>query len=85
MVGFSCGASLALGLALPPLLSQPDDVASTSAAAFVISYGFAMIISLLGGAAWDISGVARFAFLPIMIGALPVLILAPGIRFQSRP
>jgi MFS transporter, CP family, cyanate transporter len=85
MVGFSCGASLALGLALPPLLSQPDEIASTSAAAFVISYGFAMIISLLGGAAWDISGVARFAFLPIMISALPVLILAPGIRFPSRP
>jgi CP family cyanate transporter-like MFS transporter len=84
MLGFSCGASLALGLALPPLLSPPDDVARTSAAMFAISYGFAMIISLLGGAAWDISGAAGFAFLPIMIGALPVLILAPGIQFQSR-
>jgi CP family cyanate transporter-like MFS transporter len=85
MIGFCCGVSLTLGLALPPLLSQPDDVARTSAATFVISYGFAMIISLLCGAAWDISGIAGFAFLPIMMGALPVLILAPGIRFQSSP
>jgi CP family cyanate transporter-like MFS transporter len=84
MLGFSCGASLALGLALPPLLSQPDDVARTSAATFAISYGFAMIVSLFGGAAWDLSGVVGFAFLPILIGALPVLILAPGIRFQAQ-
>jgi CP family cyanate transporter-like MFS transporter len=84
MLGFSCGASLALGLALPPLLSEPDDVARTSAATFAISYGFAMLISLFSGAAWDISGVAGFAFLPIILSALPVLILAPGIRFQNK-
>lgn len=84
LLGFSCGASLALGLALPPLLSQPNDVARTSAAMFAISYGFAMVISLLSGAAWDISGIASFAFLPIALSALPILILAPTIPFNRQ-
>src|SRR5581483_1648860 len=48
LAGFSLGAGLTLGLALPPLLcSNPDDVAPTSAAAFAIAYGFAMLVSFI--------------------------------------
>jgi MFS transporter, CP family, cyanate transporter len=83
VIGFTCGAALPLAFALSPLLCKdPDDVARTSAAAFAISYGFAMIVSLLGGVAWDISGVAGFAFLPIAIGALPIMLLASTIPFK---
>lgn len=78
LAGFSLGAALVLALALAPLLcSNPDDVAVTSAAAFAISYGFAMMVSLLSGAAWDLVGNVNAAFIPILLGGLPILLTAP--------
>ena len=78
LVGATCGAALVLGLALAPLLCRnPDDVARTSAAAFAISYGFAMLISFVSGAAWDTAGNVDAAFVPILVGTLPILIFTP--------
>jgi CP family cyanate transporter-like MFS transporter len=65
LLGFGQGASLMLGLALPPLLSRPDDVARTSAAMFTISYALAGLIGIAGGVAWDLTGIATAAFVPI--------------------
>jgi MFS transporter, CP family, cyanate transporter len=84
--GFAIGAAFALCLTLPPLLSTPQEVARVSAAMFTISYGGAMAVAVLSGAAWDIAGVESFAFLPIVLSALPLLVLAPTIRFdRNRP
>ncbi|HLZ02471.1 MAG TPA: MFS transporter [Bradyrhizobium sp.] len=78
LAGFSLAASLVLALALAPLLcNNPDDVALTSAAAFAISYGFAMLISLLSGVAWDLAGNVNAALIPILFGSFPVLVAAP--------
>jgi hypothetical protein len=30
---------------------------------------------------WDLTGDVRFAFLPMALGALPLLLLAPSLRF----
>jgi CP family cyanate transporter-like MFS transporter len=78
VVGFSCGAALSLGLALAPLLcDDPNDVALTSAAALAIGYGFAMLVSFIAGVAWDLAGNAGAAFIPILLGCLPILIATP--------
>ena len=82
LLGFACGAALALGLALSPLLSEPHDVPRVSAAMFTVSYMFAMAISVLSGAVWDWTGFVRFAFLPIALSALPIILLTSGIRFK---
>jgi MFS transporter, CP family, cyanate transporter len=50
LLGFACGAALALGLALSPLLSEPSDVPRVSAGMFTISYLVAMLVSVLAGA-----------------------------------
>ena len=63
-LGFAAGFGFALALTLPPLLSAPDDVARTAAAMFTISYSLGVIISVLGGAAWDFGADPRFAFPP---------------------
>jgi CP family cyanate transporter-like MFS transporter len=85
LVGFTCGAALVLGLALAPLLcSNPDDVARTSAAAFAISYGFAMLISFVSGAAWDAAGNVDAALIPIFLGTLPILILTPTLALGRK-
>jgi len=76
---------VALGLALPPLLCRhPDDVARTSAAAFSISFSFAMLISFLSGTAWAMAGKVDAALIPILLGTLPISILAPTLALRRK-
>ncbi|MBN9596853.1 MAG: MFS transporter [Afipia sp.] len=75
LIGFACAVILTLVLALPALLIAPDDVPRMSAGVFTLGYGFAMTMSILGGIAWDISGKAMFAFLPVTVWLLPAVIL----------
>jgi CP family cyanate transporter-like MFS transporter len=79
-LGFSAAGVLALSLALPAILSAPADIGRMAAAMFTIGYGLAVVLTVLGGALWDLSADARFAFLPIAVGALPLVLLAPSIR-----
>src|SRR6266849_7466799 len=81
-LGVCFGVALPLGLALPPLLVAPSDLARTSAAMFTISYALAMAISVAGGAMWDFTGHPAFAFLPIGLIVLPLVLLTPTIRFD---
>lgn len=84
LIGFSCAGILTLVLALPALLVAPDDVPRMSAGVFTIGYSVAMVVSVLAGIAWDITGNAAFAFLPMAITALPIIVLTPFIDFSKR-
>jgi MFS transporter, CP family, cyanate transporter len=81
-LGFLGAGVFTLALALPPLLSAPADVARVSAAIFAICYGEALLVSVLSGAAWDLGGNPRFAFVPMAASALPLLFLPALIRFR---
>lgn len=83
-LGFASGISLAVGLALPPLLSAPSNVGRVSAAMFTLSYTYAMIVSVAGGFVWDLTGRANSAFLLIAVSILPLLLLTPTIRFHRN-
>jgi MFS transporter, CP family, cyanate transporter len=85
VLGFAIGAAFALCLTLPPLLAPPQEVARVAAAMFTITYASTMLISVLSGIVWDFAGVERFAFVPIALSALPLLLLAPTIRFDRTP
>ena len=76
--GFAAAAILILVLALPPLLSPPDDVHRVTAAMFTISYSCAVIVPVISGMVWDLSGIAALAFLPIALCGILLVILAPG-------
>jgi CP family cyanate transporter-like MFS transporter len=76
VIGFSCAWGLTLLLSLPALLFAPDDVPRVSAGMFTVGYGVAVLISIVGGRLWDLTGQAAFAFLPIAVALLP-LILCP--------
>jgi CP family cyanate transporter-like MFS transporter len=80
-LGFFAGGTLALSLALPPLLKAPGAVAATSAAMFTIGYAQAVVTSVLGGAAWDLAGMPVAAFMPIIAGLLLLIVLP----FTLRP
>ena len=82
--GFAAAAILILVLALPPLLSPPDDVHRVTAAMFTISYSCAVIVPIISGMAWDWSGIAASAFLPIGLCGILLVILAPAINHVPR-
>ena len=84
VLGFSAAAILILVLALPPLLSPPDDVHRVTAAMFTISYSCAVIIPIISGMLWDLSGVAALAFAPIGFAGFLLIVLAPAINHVPR-
>jgi CP family cyanate transporter-like MFS transporter len=84
VLGFAAAAILVLMLALPPLLTDPDDVHRLSAGMFTISYSCAIIVPIVSGFAWDVSGIPVVAFAPIGLSALLLIALAPAIRFKRE-
>lgn len=84
LAGFACAVTLTLVLALPALMVKPDDVPRMSAGVFTIGYGASMIMSVLGGIAWDLSGKAVFAFLPVAVWMLPGVFLTLITDFTQR-
>ena len=84
VLGFSNAVGLILILALPPLLSRADDVHRMAAAMFTISYPCAVAMSVIGGFAWDITGLPAIAFVPIGICAFGLAALPLTIDFR-RP
>jgi CP family cyanate transporter-like MFS transporter len=84
MIGFACAVVLTLVLALPALMVAPDDVPRFSAGVFTIGYGLAMVISILGGIAWDISRDAAYAFAPVTVAAFFIILFALLTDFSRR-
>jgi len=84
ILGFFAAAILILMLALPPLLAPPDDVHRVSAAMFTISYSCAVITPVLSGLAWDLTGIAWTAFVPLGLCAVVLMALAPTIRIERE-
>ena len=82
VLGFFAAAVLILMLALPPLLAPPDDVHRVSAAMFTISYSCAVITPVLSGLAWDLTGIAQSAFVPLGLCAILLITIAPTIRLR---
>ena len=82
--GFAAAPILILVLALPPLLSHPDDVHRVTAAMFTISYSCAVIVPVISGLTWDLTGVAGSSFLPIALCGILLVILAPAINHVPR-
>jgi CP family cyanate transporter-like MFS transporter len=79
LLGFSAAGTLILALALPPHLAEPDDVHRLTAAMFTISYAVAVIVPILSGATWDLTGNPPLAFVPILACGGFLIWLAPAI------
>ncbi len=80
-LGFFAGGTLVLCLALPPLLMSPAEIAPTSAAVFFMGYTQALATSVIGGALWDVTGHVAFAFLPLSLALMFLVILPRGFPF----
>jgi MFS transporter, CP family, cyanate transporter len=83
LLGFAGAATLILTLALPPLLCRPEEVGSTTAAMFTMSYGSAVITPIVSGIIWDATGIPATAFIPIAACAVVLLAFAPTMNFHQ--
>jgi hypothetical protein len=84
LLGFADAGALILGLTLPPLLCRPEDVARTSAGTFTISYGGAVAIAVVSGAAWDLSGIPALAFVPLAACAVGLVAITVRLRLTNE-
>jgi MFS transporter, CP family, cyanate transporter len=84
LLGGANAVLLILMLALPALLGASGDVHRISAAMFTISYPCAVVLPILGGFAWDLTGISALAFAPAAAGTIMFLALAPGLRLPRR-
>ncbi|HUJ98102.1 MAG TPA: hypothetical protein VLV85_07645 [Stellaceae bacterium] len=64
--------------------SEPGQVGRTSAAMFSISYASAMIVALICGAIWDVTGLPGSAFAPIGFCTLVLSFSALGLRAAKQ-
>jgi len=78
ILGVSAAVPFVLILALPPALSAPNDVHRTAAGMFTISYALAVIVPVICGAIWDLTGAEWTAFVPLGLCAL--VMTALGVR-----
>jgi CP family cyanate transporter-like MFS transporter len=84
-LGFLSAWVFVLALALPPLIAEPPDVPRLAAAMFTITYVCSFSAPVIGGAVWDLSGVAPLVFAPGFVACLVVTAMAAGLRLPHRP
>ena len=84
VLGFATAAILIFMLTLPPQLSPPDDIHRMTAGMFTISYSFAVIVPIVSGLLWDLTGIAATAFIPIGLCALLLMALSPSVRPRDQ-
>jgi CP family cyanate transporter-like MFS transporter len=84
LLGFAGSAGLILALTLPAFLSPPAMVATNASAMFALSYATAVVVGVVSGALWDLTGVPAAAFVPIGMGALLLIGSALLLRARGR-
>jgi CP family cyanate transporter-like MFS transporter len=68
VVGFGCAITFVVTLAQPPVLAPAHDVHRLAAGMFTIAYTIAILLPVICGAAWDLTGLSRMAFVPFLFG-----------------
>lgn len=84
VLGFTGAVTLIMALALPSILSAPDDIHRTTAGMFTISYSCAMVLSVFVGWLWDLTHRPITAFTPVALCGLVIVALASTVRLADR-
>jgi CP family cyanate transporter-like MFS transporter len=82
ILGCANAIALVLALALPALLAAPEDVHRLSAAMFTVSFPCAVLLPVLGGYVWDVTGIPALALVPIALGGAAIIGL--GVPVDTR-
>jgi CP family cyanate transporter-like MFS transporter len=72
-------------VALPAVLSPPDDIHRIAAGMFAIAFTLAVIVPILCGALWDLTGIPWTAFLLVGVCAITLTTLGVVLSLRHRP
>ncbi len=75
LLGGSSALVFTLGIALPPLLAKPGEVARLTGITISLTYAVAFVGPLIGGQLWDIFHLPAIAFLPVAIASILLIVL----------
>lgn len=82
LLGGSSAFVFTLGIALPPLLALPHEVARLTGITISLTYAVAFVGPFVGGELWDVSSIPAMAFLPVVAASLLLIVL--GMLLPSR-
>jgi CP family cyanate transporter-like MFS transporter len=83
ILGCANAVALVIALALPAILGAPQDVHRLSAAMFTVSFPCSVLFPILGGYAWDATGIPALAFAPIALGGAAIMTLARALPVSA--
>jgi CP family cyanate transporter-like MFS transporter len=81
-LGFAASVTFVVTFGLPAILAPPDDVHRMAAGMFTISYTIAVIVPILCGALWDITGAPWTAFIPMALCGVAVTIFGAALTLH---
>ncbi len=85
VMGFAASVTFVVIFGLPAVLARPDDVHRMAGGMFTISYTLAVIVPIICGALWDITGVPWTAFIPIGLCGLGLTISGTVLTWRKAP
>jgi CP family cyanate transporter-like MFS transporter len=86
ITGIGAAVTFVVTFGLPAILSRPGEVHRMAGGMFTISYGFAVVIPVICGAFWDLTGLPWTSFVPMVLCAIGMTVFGAALTRQSaRP
>jgi CP family cyanate transporter-like MFS transporter len=85
LVGVGLAVTFVVVLAQPPVLCPPEDVHRVAAGMFTIGYTIGIVLPIVCGALWDVTGVPWMAFVPFVLGLLLLTVVGAMLMRHPRP
>jgi CP family cyanate transporter-like MFS transporter len=81
--GLGAAVTFIVTFGLPAILSPPGEVHRLAGGMFTISYSIAVIVPVICGAFWDLTGLPWTAFMPMALCAVLLTIFGTALTVQS--
>jgi CP family cyanate transporter-like MFS transporter len=81
--GAGASVTFIVTFGLPAILSPPGEVHRMAGGMFTISYGLALVVPVICGACWDLTGLPWTAFVPLIICAMAMTAFGTALTIQG--
>ena len=83
--GLGAAVTFVVSFGLPAILSPPGEVHRMAGGMFTISYTIAVLLPVLCGACWDLTGLPWTAFMPMAVAAVVMTIFGTMLSARNAP
>ena len=83
--GLGAAVTFIVSFGLPAILSPPGEVHRMAGGMFTISYSIAVLLPVLCGALWDLTGLPWTAFMPMAAAAVVMTIFGTMLSSRNAP